>query len=165
VARHFVLPVETHQPVEFVDLTADLARLVREIGLTDGLLVVQTRHTTTGLLINEHEPLLLADLAGMFERVAPRAAHYAHDDYSQRTVNLVPGERVNGWAHCQAALMPTTQAVPVAGAELTLGRWQRLFFVELDGGQSRAVSVWLTGRRRSSGCQRSLAQDMSPTDS
>ena len=57
----------------------------------EGLLVAQTRHTTTGLLINEHEPLLLADLEALFERLAPVAAVYAHDDFSRRTVNVDAG--------------------------------------------------------------------------
>ena len=50
---------------------AALSRAVDEAGLVEGLLVAQTRHTTTGLMINEHEPLLLADLEALFERLAP----------------------------------------------------------------------------------------------
>lgn len=147
-AGHCRVAVETRSPVEFVDVTTHLASLVRERRLTDGLLVAQTRHTTTGLLINEHEPLLLADLAAMFERVAPAGPQYAHDDFSRRTVNVTPGERVNGWAHCRAALLPTTQALPVVDGSLALGRWQRVLLVELDGGQRREILVWLTGWRR-----------------
>ena len=69
--RRVVVSVETHAPLEFADITDALSRAVNEVGLVEGLLVVQTRHTTTGLLINEHEPLLLADLEALFERLAP----------------------------------------------------------------------------------------------
>jgi secondary thiamine-phosphate synthase enzyme len=100
--RHLLISVVTRDPVEFLDITAALARSVGNLGLRDGMLTVFTRHTTTGLLINEHEPLLLSDLQAMFERLVPDAGPFAHDDFERRTVNLTPGERRNGWAHCRA---------------------------------------------------------------
>lgn len=148
IVRHIVLPFETRQPLEFIDVTVFLMRAVQEVGLMDGLVVAQTRHTTTGLLINEHEPLLLADLESLFERIAPAGAAYAHDDFSRRTVNLTPGERRNGHAHCRAALLRTSESVPVAGGVLRLGRWQRVFLVEFDGGQCRELSLTVMGTAR-----------------
>ena len=38
-----------------------------------GLVNVQTLHTTTAIVVNEHEPLLLTDIAALLERAAPRA--------------------------------------------------------------------------------------------
>jgi secondary thiamine-phosphate synthase enzyme len=142
IVRHIVVAFETRRPLEFVDVTASLSRAVQEVGLIDGLVVAQTRHTTTGLLINEHEPLLLADFEALFERLAPAGAAYGHDDFSRRTVNLTPGERRNGHAHCRAALLRTSEHVPVRAGTLTLGRWQRVFLVDFDGGQTR--ELWLT---------------------
>ena len=145
IVRLVVISVETHRPVEFVDITAAMSRAVDEAGLVEGLLVAQTRHTTTGLLINEHEPLLLADLEALFERLAPATAAYAHDDFSRRTVNLMPGERRNGHAHCRAALLRTSESVSVTDGRLNLGRWQRVFLVDFDGGQHREVSLTVLG--------------------
>ena len=143
--RHLVVSVVTRDPFEFVDITPALARLVEGLGLRDGVLTVYTRHTTTGLLINEHEPLLFSDLQAMFERLIPEDGPFAHDDFERRTVNLTPGERRNGWAHCRAALLRTSESIPVADAQLSLGRWQRVLLVEFDGGQRRAVAVTLQG--------------------
>jgi len=145
--RQVVLTVETRRPTEFVDLTPMLAALVEGLGLRDGVLTIQTRHTTTGLMINEGEPLLLQDLAAMFDRLAPADRAYAHDDFDRRTVNLAPDERRNGHAHCRAALLRTSECVPISEGRLTLGRWQRVFLVEFDGGQRREISVALCGIR------------------
>ena len=145
IVRRVVISVETHAPLEIVDITAALSRAVDEVGLLEGLLVAQTRHTTTGLLVNEHEPLLLADLERLFERLAPAAAAYAHDDFSRRTVNVMPGERRNGQAHCRAALLRTSECVPVTDGRLNLGRWQRVFLVDFDAGQRREVSLTFLG--------------------
>ena len=149
--HHLVLSVETHRQVEFVDLTAALAAAVKGLGLLDGVVVLQTRHTTTGILVNEHEPGLLEDLEAMFERLAPASIPYAHDDPGRRTVNVGPEERRNGHAHCRAALLRTSESVAVSCGTLALGRWQRVFLVDFDGGQRRQVSVTLIGETRTAG--------------
>jgi secondary thiamine-phosphate synthase enzyme len=143
--RHLVVSVVTRDRVEFVDITPALAGVVEGLGLRDGVLTVYTRHTTTGLLINEHEPLLFSDLQAMFERLVPEDGPFAHDDFERRAVNLTPGERRNGWAHCRAALLRTSESIPVAEARLSLGRWQRVLLVEFDGGQRREIAVTLQG--------------------
>src|SRR5207253_2989843 len=125
------------------DITDDINATIARSHLLDGLAVVQTRHTTSGILINEHEPLLLEDLAAMFERLVPSQLECAHDDLRRRTVTIGPGERKNGVAHCRAALLRTSESLVVQNGALALGRWQRVFFVEFDGGQERQVSLML----------------------
>ena len=55
------ISITTRQPTEFIDLTDRLQRLVAEAGIGVGFVNVQTLHTTTAIVVNEHEPLLLAD--------------------------------------------------------------------------------------------------------
>jgi secondary thiamine-phosphate synthase enzyme len=140
MVQHECLTIETLDGMECVDITDRLVEAVSRSGVVDGLLSVQSRHTTAGIMINEHEPLLLEDLRAMFERLAP-AADYAHDDLSRRTVNLTPRERRNGHAHCRAALLRTSETVSIVDGCLSLGRWQRVFFVDFDGGQRREVRL------------------------
>jgi secondary thiamine-phosphate synthase enzyme len=140
--HHLTISVVTREDTEFVDLTPALVALVQSLGVREGVLTVQTRHTTTGVMINEHEPLLLEDQKAMFERLVP-AGPYEHDDFERRTVNLTPDERVNGHAHCRAALLRTSESLPIVNGALTLGRWQRVFLVEFDGPRRREVSVAL----------------------
>lgn len=140
---HRFIRIATTTPAGYVDLTDELSRLVAQARVGNGLLHVQTRHTTTGLLINECEPLLLADIDERLERWAPAGDDYGHDDPSRRTVNLVPGERRNGHAHCRAMLFRVSETVHIVDGRLALGRWQRVMFVELDGPQSREVSVMI----------------------
>jgi secondary thiamine-phosphate synthase enzyme len=142
---HRLLSVETKRPLEFVDITPLVAVAVRDAGLVGGIAMIHTRHTTTGLLINENEPLLLTDLEAFFTRLADAPGGYAHDDFRRRTVNLTPYERRNGHAHCCASLLRTSESVPVVSGALDLGRWQRVFLVEFDGCQKRELSVTLVG--------------------
>jgi secondary thiamine-phosphate synthase enzyme len=138
------LRIPTHGSFEIVDLTPRVEAFVRAAGLLTGWVNVQSRHTTTGLLVNEHESLLLEDLAALLERLAPRDAGYAHDDLDRRE-NVPPGERANGHSHAKAALLRTSETLNVVGGLLQLGRWQRLLLVELDGPRSREVSLVAVG--------------------
>ena len=135
----------TTQPTEFIDLTERLQRLVDAAGLRFGIVNVQTLHTTTGIIVNEHEPLLLADFQSLLEAVAPHDGRYQHDDTSARSVNLTDAERPNGHAHCRALLLPPSACLTVTGSRLLLGRWQRVFLVELDGPRERDLSVLIFG--------------------
>src|SRR5690349_19240589 len=146
--RHTTIRIETERPTQFIDITSDLAAFVGASGIQSGLLNVQSLHTTTGIVVNEHEPLLLTDMSGLLERLAPADAVYRHDNVTLRTVNCVLGEPPNGHSHCRALLLGSTAALNVAGGELQLGRWQRVFLVELDGPRTRDVSVMALGDAR-----------------
>jgi secondary thiamine-phosphate synthase enzyme len=137
--------VTTDYRTQFVDLTERLQDLVEHSGLQTGILNVQSLHTTTAVVVNEHEPLLLADFCDRLEQFAPSSVPYRHDDHATRIVNVTPGERTNGFAHCRALVMPPSVCLNVVQGALRLGRWQRVFLVELDGPQSRSVSVLLLG--------------------
>ena len=137
--------VSTAHPTQFIDLTDRLDALVADAGLRFGILNVQTLHTTTAIVVNEHEPLLLADFQSMLEAAAPGDGPYQHDDAAARTVNLTDAERPNGHAHCRALLLPSSACLNVVSGRLLLGRWQRVFLVELDGPRDREVSVVIFG--------------------
>ena len=131
--------------MEFIDLTDRIQALAAEAGIRAGLINIQSLHTTTAIVVNEHEPLLLEDFDALLARTAPCGASYRHDDMEVRTVNLAPGEPANGHAHCRALLLPSSALINVADGRLQLGRWQRIFLVELDGPRSREVSVMVLG--------------------
>ena len=142
---HATIRIATQRPTEFIDLTDRLASLLAASDIRFGFVNVQTLHTTTAIVVNEHEPLLLADFASLLEQAAPRDAVYRHDDAGVRTVNLTPDERINGHAHCRALLLGNSACVNVIDGALCLGTWQRLFLVELDGPREREISVVILG--------------------
>ena len=145
---HVRLHLTTTEPTEFIDLTDRLQRLVTDSGLHFGMVNVQPLHTTMAVVVNEHEPLLLTDFRRLLEVAAPDDGRYRHDDTTVRTVNLVDEERANGHAHCRALLLPSSACLNVTEGRLQLGRWQRVFLVELDGPRDRSVSVLLFGEVR-----------------
>jgi secondary thiamine-phosphate synthase enzyme len=145
--RHTRIRLTTRHPTEFIDQTDLLQTLVAEAGVCYGVLTLQTLHTTTAVVVNENEPLLLTDFQALLEAAAPHHGRYRHDDTGARTVNLTDAEQPNGHAHCRALLLPPSVCLNIAGGRLVLGRWQRVLFVELDGPRDRDISVLVAGER------------------
>ena len=135
----------TDHALEFVDITADVSGVVERSGIVSGQVTVFSEHTTAAIIVNEHEPLLLNDMARVLSRIAPAGDYYAHNDFSIRTVNMNEDECANGHAHCQHLFLGTSELIPIHDAEIRLGRWQRCFLVELDHARRREVFVQAFG--------------------
>ena len=147
--HHTRIRLSTTHPTQFVDLTEQLERLVAEAEVGFGLVSIQTLHTTTAVVVNEHEPQLLDDFRDLLEATAPDHTRYRHDDPMSRVVNLTTAERANGHAHCRALLLPTSICLNIVKGRLLLGHWQRVFLVELDGPRDRELSVLVLRAGRS----------------
>ncbi len=124
------LNIETIRRCELLDITAEVERVVREGGLTDGLVIVYSPHTTAGITINENaDPSVVDDMVMKLTKVIEhRDPDYRH------------GEG-NSDSHIKTSLVGPSQTVIVEGGKLLLGTWQGIFFVECDGPRSRKVVV------------------------
>ena len=142
-----VVELHTEERVQFIDLTELVAERVRRSGVGHGLVCLQTRHTTTAVVVNENEPLLIEDAKLMLERLAPRDARYGHNELHRRH-EPAPDESPNGDAHCRAMLLGSSATLAVVDGALQLGRWQRVFLVELDGPRCRTLAVVVMGLPR-----------------
>ncbi len=139
------LEYETSTAPEFIDITDDVNAVVEASGIVFGQVAIFSQHTTAAIKINEHEPLLLRDLARTLRHFAPPNAYYEHNDFSRRTVNMNPDECANGHAHVQHMFLGTSETIPVVDGRVTLGTWQRIFLIELDHPRRRRVLVNVVG--------------------
>jgi len=121
------LEVRTQRRVAFVDITADVAALVRECD--DGVVTVYVPHTTAGVTVNENaDPSVRADMEMTLERLVPGDLPFTHSEG-------------NSDAHVKASLMGSSACVPLSDGALQLGTWQGIFFAEFDGPRRRTVLV------------------------
>jgi len=105
----------------------------------NGIVNIFSRHTTAGVRLLEDEKLLLADYEGMLERFAPKTGFYAHNIIDARDVP--PEERINGHSHIRTLFFPSSETIPVRDGKMMIGKWQRLFLVELDPSRERQLIV------------------------
>jgi secondary thiamine-phosphate synthase enzyme len=142
---HDRIRLRTRGCLEFVDVTDDVLECVRQSGVRDGIVNVQSRHTTAAIVVNEPEPLLLDDMRRTLERLAPRDAGYEHDDMERREGPLPPDEPINGHSHCKALFLNTAATLNIVDGEVDLGTWQHIFLVELCSPRNREISVTIMG--------------------
>jgi secondary thiamine-phosphate synthase enzyme len=135
----------TEHALQFIDITEDVRGVVEASGLTTGQVSVVSAHTTAAVIVNEHEPLLLNDMARVLSRIAPAGDYYEHNDFSIRTVNMTAEECANGHAHCQHLFLGASETIIVEAGQLKLGPWQSIFLVELDHARRRSVTVQAMG--------------------
>lgn len=113
-----------------MDITPSVQEALRESKVINGICLVYTLHTTTGLTVNEADPALIKDILNLLERVAPQGAGYLHDRSDG-----------NAHAHLRAALLGSSVVIPVEQKRLVLGTWQRILFFELDGPRRRKIYI------------------------
>jgi len=140
-----VIEREASGAPEFIDITDEVLAAVEASEVREGSVTVFSRHTTAAVKINENEPLLLEDMARFLERAAPREADYRHNDFVIRTVNMTEDECPNGHSHCQHLLLSASETIPICEGVALLGRWQRVFLIELDRPRLRQVVIQVSG--------------------
>jgi len=119
------------------DVTAQVAGVVSDSRLSEGVATVFVAGSTAGLTTIEYEPGAVLDLKAAIERMAPEDVHYNHD------ARWGDG---NGFSHVRAALIGPSLAVPFQNSELSLGTWQQIVFCDFDNkSRSRNVIVQVIG--------------------
>jgi len=136
---------QTKEQLEFIDLTDQVKEFVRESQIKEGIINIQSLHTSAGITVNENEPLLIEDFKENLRKTAPEGTDYRHDDLTKRTVNVCPNECINGHSHCKAIHLLVSATLNLIGGELQLGQWQRIFFIELDRSRKRKVQILILG--------------------
>ena len=124
------IELRTTESTELIDITNEVKRIVSAKGVDSGICVVFTRHTTTGIIINENETGLRSDILRLLDELVPRGKGYLHDRIDS-----------NAHAHLRAVLLGSSVSIPIENGSMTLGTWQSIVFVECDGPRQREVFV------------------------
>ena len=105
----------------FTDLTAEVAKFVKDAGAREGAVTLFIRHTSASLTIQENaDSTVLDDLVTTLDRLAPENAGYRHDTEGPDDMP----------AHVKTMLTETSLHIPVLGSELALGIWQAIYLIE-----------------------------------
>ena len=126
------LSVRTTAQECLVEITDQVARVVRESGVMAGVALLYVPHTTCGLTIQENaDPGVQHDMLLLLRQIAPR------EDPRYRHIED------NSASHLQASAMGFSTFVFVERGQLVLGRWQTIYLAEFDGPRARRVLLKL----------------------
>jgi secondary thiamine-phosphate synthase enzyme len=124
------ISVQSGERYEFVSITDEVRRAVREAGVEEGVCVVSSTHTTAAVTVNED-----------YDRDVPR-------DLAAACKALIGSLEVrfehaegNSDSHFLTSLFGQSHHLMVRGRELDLGRWQGVFLAEFDGPRNRTIRV------------------------
>lgn len=148
MVKHETLILKTPEAPAFIDLTDQVRTFVEATGLRNGIISIVSQHTTAAIRINENERGIQGDFKDFLEKILPAGQYYRHNDGSIRTENLdCEDDRCtrNGHSHCQHLLLGTSETLPIIDGELSLGRWQRIFLIELCSPRNRTVVLTVIG--------------------
>ncbi|MFZ2187225.1 MAG: secondary thiamine-phosphate synthase enzyme YjbQ [Candidatus Moraniibacteriota bacterium] len=140
-----VIRLTTATTLDFIDITEKIQKKIKASKIKNGIINIQSLHTTMAVIVNEAEPLLIKDMKVLLEKLAPRTYKYMHDNFKIRTVNMTPFEKANGHAHSKALHLPTSTMLNVMKNSLQLGTWQRVFAIELDCSRPRKIALQIIG--------------------
>ncbi len=130
------ISVPTSQAPQFVDITDAVQREVEASGVSEGVALLRSRHTTAAITCTEGDPNIHEDCLELLREQLPLSRSYRHSsEGAENAVAHLAGMMVFGestWA-------------PIRDGRLDLGTWQRLFLVELFEPRRRTVDVAILG--------------------
>ncbi len=120
------------------DITKEIAAVVREADVQEGLCTVFVQHTSASLVIQENaDPSARGDLESWLNRlVKENDPIYTH---TAEGPDDMP-------SHIKAALTSTSLSIPIVDGRLGLGTWQGIYLWEhRHQGSGRRILVQVTG--------------------
>jgi len=123
--------VTTTEREQILIVTRDVDAALSGLTSGNGICTIVVPHTTCAISVNENaDPDVPADLTKALRAMIPNVP-FRH------------GEG-NSDAHLLSMLIGTSLSWPYRKGRLVLGRWQGVYFVELDGPRERQCVVYVT---------------------
>ena len=137
---HRVVDWITNERLQLINITDRINDIVRKSGVRDGIVHLQSLHTTTAVFLNEWQDALLADVRAILEDLVRRDGNWRHNDprYSDC-------DRRNADSHLRGMLVGQALSLQVRNSAVLLGTWQSIILAEFDGPRSRTMSVQVSG--------------------
>ena len=130
----------TNDRMQLLNITDRVNEVVRKSGIRDGLVHLQSLHTTTAVFLNEWQDALVEDVKSFLGNVVLSESYYRHND-----PNYSDCERQNADSHLRGMMMGQTLCLQVRNASVLLGTWQSIILAEFDGPRSRSLAVQVSG--------------------
>ena len=130
----------TNDRMQLINVTDRINDIVRKSGVRDGIVHLQSLHTTTAVFINEWQDALLQDVRSFLEDLINREQSWRHND-----PNFSDCERKNADSHLRGMIMGQTLCLQVRNSCVLLGTWQSIILAEFDGPRSRSLSIQVSG--------------------
>lgn len=121
--------------LKIIDITSKINEIITNSKVSNGIVNLFSKHSTSAICVNENEEGLLEDLEFALSNIISNKFSYKHYNIDN-----------NAKAHLKSFLLSSSESIPIYNNKLNLGTWQSVFFIELDGPRhNRIVNITLIG--------------------
>ncbi|TCS79441.1 secondary thiamine-phosphate synthase enzyme YjbQ [Muricomes intestini] len=131
----------TNKYNQMILITKEVEQAVRESGIKNGVVNVVSKHTTTGVLVNESLECLESDINEFLQRLVPEDHPYAH----ARMLKDYGSTAGNPTGHLKSLLTGNHCHMLIADGEIVKGGAQEIYFCEFDGPAKRTILIQVMG--------------------
>jgi secondary thiamine-phosphate synthase enzyme len=125
----------TKRRQEIIRITDEVARIVGNSGVREGMALVSAMHITAGVYVNDWEGGLIEDIQEWLEKLAPARPDYRHHHTGED----------NADAHLKRTILGHQVVLPITAGALDLGPWEQVFYAEFDGQRRKRLVVKVMG--------------------
>ncbi len=129
------LTINTNERIDFVNITLEAEKAVKESGIKEGIILINSMHITSSVFINDNEKGLLKDFKKWLEKLAPKEFDYFHHQTGED----------NGFAHLWRTIMGREAVVAITKGKLDFGPWESIFYGEFDGQRNKKILIKIIG--------------------
>jgi secondary thiamine-phosphate synthase enzyme len=123
------ISMNSTQQKEIIDITNEINDLLLDNGILEGICNVFVQHTTCSLTIAELDPGTDKDFLKAIEKIFPEGKY------------LHPHNPGHVGDHIMSSIIGNSVSVPVERGRLSLGTWQSVVLIELNGPRKRELKV------------------------
>ncbi len=121
--------IRTDLQTGMIEITIRIQALITDSGVTEGICMVYSPHTTAGITINENaDPDVQRDMIYEINKIVPFSDQYRHREG-------------NSAAHIKTSFTGLHVMLPIHKGRLILGTWQGIYFCEFDGPRNRTFHI------------------------
>jgi secondary thiamine-phosphate synthase enzyme len=123
------ITIQTTKKDEVIDITDDIEEILSKQDKTEGIINIFVQHTTCCITTADLDPGTDLDFLDALRGMLPDIA-YRH-----------PHDPSHAPDHLLSSIIGAEVTVPFHNGQLSLGVWQRVVLVELDGPRKRTIEV------------------------
>jgi len=135
------ISIQTTKPVEAINITPQVKKVVQESSIRNGLVNVTSFHTTAGIVVNEGLPCIEEDMFFILDKLVPEDEEYHHAYYLGSYGEM--GANAN--AHLKSILTGVNTFFPIENSKIVMSNRQTIYFLEFGGPLLRTYCVQVLG--------------------
>ncbi len=154
--------IQSDRRPTFHDVTERVDQALKSSGISNGIAVVYSQHTTCSVMIQEDSDdvnfwgnkLIMQDMVNIMEKIIPTCrteGQYLHPGQKHIEMAAGIGEEafwsLNTDAHLRSVMLGRSETIPVVNTQLILGEFGRIYFADFDQvrARERIVRVQIIG--------------------